>query len=118
MKDSFGVDVEPGDYVLSASMSGGRARIGTVYAVASGRLMLHAEHGMRGSARYPEIAKQQLGSMVAVLRKADGTVPSHIGYSDRILIDGEWRQIADPPELSERQDYVDVYDVWVHREDA
>lgn len=118
MKDSFGVDIEVGDYILSASTTGARVKVGTAKQGRNGLLMtvdLSAQHGVQEH-EHPKTG--QLGYNVVVLRKADGTVPVHIGYSDRILVDGKWRGIADPPELSERQDHVDVYDVWVYREDA
>lgn len=74
MKDSFGVAIEEGDYVMSASTSGGVAKLGTVYLAPSGRPMMTistANYRCRQS-------RSELGSMVCVLRKADGTVPAHV----------------------------------------
>lgn len=77
MKDSFGVTVEVGDYILSASTSRGWAKIGTVYAAQpSGRLMVEIEHSPYDSGARK---RSEIGSMIAVLRKADGSVPTHIG---------------------------------------
>ncbi|OKI19280.1 hypothetical protein [Streptomyces sp. CB03911] len=76
MKDSFGVLIEPGDYILSAAMSTGTAKLGIVYQLPNGGLMMEpASHGMgwRG-----ENKRAPLGAMVAVLRKADGTIPGHV----------------------------------------
>lgn len=114
MKDSFGVDVAPGDYILSApSNKWGMPKIGTVYAAKSGRLMVDVLHGPAS-----ERSKVEVGSGCAVLRKANGDVPAHIGYSDRIRIDDKWREIAEPPEFSERHTALDVYDLYVYREDS
>lgn len=77
MRDSFGVTIEPGDYVMSASTSGGVAKIGTVYAVGSGRLMMTVEHGNSGRSYFSQ-KRSAIGSMSVVLRKADGTVPEHV----------------------------------------
>lgn len=73
-RDSFGVKIEEDDYVMSASTSGGNAKLGTVYLAASGRPMLHvahSNHGMRNR-------RSELGYMTLVLRKADGSVPAHV----------------------------------------
>lgn len=77
VKDSFGVAVEVGDYILSASTSRGWAKIGTVYAAQpSGRLMVEIEHSPYN---WGTKKRSEIGSMTAVLRKADGSVPTHIG---------------------------------------
>jgi hypothetical protein len=68
------VTVEEDDYVMSASTSGGVAKLGRIYFTASGRPMLRVEYSNfelrnKGS---------ELGYMVLVLRKADGSVPAHV----------------------------------------
>lgn len=113
MKDSFGVTIDPGDYVLSAAPSSGWAKIGTVYAAPSGRLMLEIAHSSWDGHQ----KRSEIGSTCAVLRKADGTVPAHIGYTSRLVVDGKPRKIVES-ELGERREYTDVYDVWVEKEDA
>ncbi|MET9126937.1 hypothetical protein [Streptomyces sp. NPDC004528] len=73
-RDSFGVAVEEDDYVLSASTSGGVAKLGRIYYTVSGRPMIrveHSNHELRNKG-------SELGYMVLVLRKADGTVPAHV----------------------------------------
>ncbi|MFF9525399.1 hypothetical protein ACF1DV_25970 [Streptomyces achromogenes] len=73
-RDSFGVEVEEDDYVLSASTSGGVAKLGRIYFAVSGRPMLRVErsnHVLRNKS-------SELGYMVVVLRKADGSVPAHV----------------------------------------
>ncbi|MEU3986114.1 hypothetical protein AB0F77_39660 [Streptomyces sp. NPDC026672] len=77
MKDSFGVTIEPGDRIMSASTSGGWAKIGTVYAAESGRLMMTVEHGQSGRSYFSQ-KRSAIGSMALILRKADGTVPAHV----------------------------------------
>lgn len=84
MKDSFGVDVAPGDYILSApSNKWGRPKIGIVYAAPSGRLMVDVEHGPAS-----ERSKVEIGLGCAVLRKANGDVPAHIGTAAPVNRDG------------------------------
>ncbi|GGX26726.1 hypothetical protein [Streptomyces chryseus] len=78
MKDSFGVEVEEGDYILSASTTGARVKVGHAYEGRNGMLMridVSAQHG-RQEFEHPKSG--QLGYNVVVLRKADGTVPAHV----------------------------------------
>jgi hypothetical protein len=118
MRDSFGVTIEPGDYILSASTTRGRVKVGTAKQGNNGLLMTVDLSATYGALEDDHPKTGQLGCNVVVLRKADGTVPAHIGYSDRILIDGKWREIADPPEFAERHEHIDFYDVTVYREGA
>ncbi|WP_425837429.1 hypothetical protein [Streptomyces fractus] len=74
MRDSFGVTIEPGDYVLSAASSTGLFKLGTVYLAASGRPMMEVSQSNWGDAQ----RKSEVGSNVLVLCKADGTVPEHV----------------------------------------
>jgi hypothetical protein len=115
VKDSFGVDVAPGDYILSASTSGGWAKIGTVYAVpSSGRLMMTVEHGNSGRSYYSQ-SRSQIGSMSTVLRKADGTVPAHIGgEGDRLVIDGKSHEVLETDLQDIDEDALGYY-AWVAR---
>ncbi|MFF1684469.1 MULTISPECIES: hypothetical protein [unclassified Streptomyces] len=85
MKDSFGIAIEAGDYVMSASMSGGLAKLGTVYLAASGRPMMDVAASNWTSAQ----RRSELGSMTLVLRKADGTVPEHVGVTPPSVADVE-----------------------------
>jgi hypothetical protein len=59
---------------MSASTSGGLAKIGTVYRADSGRLMMEID---RANYRCRQ-RRSEIGSMACVLRKADGTVPAHV----------------------------------------
>ncbi|WP_282203929.1 hypothetical protein [Kitasatospora fiedleri] len=91
MKDSFGVDIEPGDYILSASTTHGRVKVGRARAGQYGRLSMEigvsAQHG-RQEEKHPKAG--QLGHNVVVLRKADGTVPVHVaGPGNWLTVDGE-----------------------------
>jgi len=74
MKDSFGVDLEAGDYVLSAASSSSFFKLGTVYFAPSGRAMMKVTRS-NWSVGY---RRSEVGSNVLVLRKADGTVPAHV----------------------------------------
>jgi hypothetical protein len=104
VKDSFGVEIDEGDYILSASTSRGWAKIGTVYTADSGRLMLEIEHGA-----YPRHRRRsEIGSMVLVLRKADGTVPEHVGVAAPVVLDPK---ILD----SALRDYVADLDYDIHK---
>lgn len=76
MRDSFGNAIEVGDYVLSASTSGARVKMGKVFQGKS-RLLIAVDY----SAHWGEVEEghQKTGSMghnVIVLRKADGSVPT------------------------------------------
>ncbi|MGI5404167.1 hypothetical protein ACQEVG_32895 [Streptomyces sp. CA-135486] len=78
VKDSFGVEIEEGDYILSASTTHGRVKVGRAYQGRNGMLMrieISAQYG-RQEAEHPKSG--QLGYNVVVLRKADGTVPEHV----------------------------------------
>nr|WSW58462.1 hypothetical protein OG513_07640 [Streptomyces sp. NBC_00998] len=79
MKDSFGVDIEEGDYILSASTTHGRVKVGTAFRGRTGNLSMRidisAQYG-RQESEHPRSG--QLGYNVVVLRKADGTVPAHV----------------------------------------
>ncbi|MGW6597879.1 hypothetical protein [Streptomyces sp. NPDC055036] len=76
--DSFGIEMGPGDYVLSASTSGARVKAGTLYQGANGLLMKIELSAHRGSQEEKHQKSGQLGYNVVVLRKANGTVPRHI----------------------------------------
>ncbi|GAB7187118.1 hypothetical protein ATKI12_6949 [Kitasatospora sp. Ki12] len=79
MKDSFGIEIEPGDYILSSSTTSGRVKVGRAKQGRRGIAMtidLSATHGMVESS-HPRTG--QLGYNTVVLRKADGTAPAHIG---------------------------------------
>jgi hypothetical protein len=74
VKDSFGVEIEAGDYVLSAASSTSLFKLGVVYFASSGRAMMEiTRSNWVGRQRRSEI-----GSNALVLRKADGTVPAHV----------------------------------------
>ncbi len=82
MRDSFGVEIESGDYILSAAMSTGTAKLGIVYQLPSGGLMMTpADHG---TGWRDERKRGPIGAMVAVLRKADGSVPGHIASPEAV----------------------------------
>lgn len=79
MNDSFGNKVEPGDYALSASTSGGQVKVGRIVQGES-QLMIEVDHlAVWGTARPPRNHRTILGTNVIVLRKADGTVPHPMG---------------------------------------
>jgi hypothetical protein len=84
MRDSFGVEIDAGDYVLSASTSGGVAKLGTVYLAASGRPMMEV-----AASNCTIHRRSEIGSMVVVLRKADGTVPAHVGVAPPTVVEVE-----------------------------
>jgi hypothetical protein len=75
---------------------------------------LSATYG-REEADHPKTG--QLGTNVVVLRKHDGTVPAHIGYTNRLVINGTARRIVEA-EFAEDHEHCDVYDVWVEKEGA
>lgn len=73
MRDAFGVTIEAGDYVLSAATSTGSLTTGHVYMVGvTPRLLI------RWSRFGHRVSRVELGSNVVVLRKADGSEPSHL----------------------------------------
>lgn len=77
MKDSFGIEIEPGDYVLSASTSGARVKLGRIVQGRNGFLMAIDHSAAYGSVEtHPRSG--QLGYNVVILSKADGSIPAHI----------------------------------------
>ncbi|WP_030962636.1 hypothetical protein [Streptomyces sp. NRRL S-378] len=90
MKDSFGVEIEEGDYILSASTTHGRVKVGTAFRSRTGNLSMRidisAQYG-RQESEHPRSG--QLGHNVVVLRKADGTVPAHVGVTPPTVADVE-----------------------------
>jgi hypothetical protein len=74
VRDSFGVRIGVGDYVLSAASSSALFKLGTVYLAPSGRLMMEVTQANYSSTN----RRSEVGSNVLVLRKADGTVPAHV----------------------------------------
>jgi hypothetical protein len=106
VKDSFGVEIGEGDYILSASTTHGRVKVGTAYQGKNGLLMridISAQYGIQESA-HPKSG--QLGYNVVVLRKADGTVPTHVGPP----------VVLDPKILdSALRDYVADLDYDIHK---
>ncbi|MFI6444687.1 hypothetical protein [Kitasatospora sp. NPDC050543] len=78
MKDSFGIDVEVGDYILSASTSGGTVKVGRVIQGRHG-LMMAVETAAQWGKRQEQPQKTgQFGYNTVILRKADGSVPAHV----------------------------------------
>ncbi|MFG2292017.1 hypothetical protein [Streptomyces sp. NPDC048603] len=123
MRDSFGIEIEDGDYILSASTTHGRVKVGTAFRGRTGNLSmrvdLSAQHGQQ-EAEHPRSG--QLGYNVVVLRKADGTVPAHISETlpsgDILRYLGETREVEEA-ELVDPGDEYWTYRVWVRRpEDA
>ncbi|WP_328967922.1 hypothetical protein [Streptomyces sp. NBC_00239] len=78
MKDSFGVEVGEGDYVLSAASSTGLFKLGIVYFAPSGRAMMKVTRSNWNGAQ----RRSEVGSNALVLRKADGSVPPHVGEAE------------------------------------
>jgi len=77
--DSLGEPLEPGDYVLSASTTGGRMKLGRVYA-GQGRYghtsgMEVSQSFVNGIREDVTRRRQLMGDNVIVLCKADGTIP-------------------------------------------
>lgn len=95
MKDSFGVTIEPGDYILSASTTRGRVKVGTAKQGTNGLLMTVDLSATYGSLEDEHPKTGQLGCNVVVLRKADGSVPAHIGFTSRLVVDGKPRKIVE-----------------------
>ncbi|MFD7776626.1 hypothetical protein [Streptomyces sp. NPDC059753] len=81
MKDSFGIEIEEGDYILSASTSGARVKVGHAYQGNNGLMMRVDLSAQYGKQEHGHRKSGQLGHNVVVLRKADGTVPTHVGAS-------------------------------------
>ncbi len=79
MKDSFGVEIDPGDLILSASTTAGRVKIGRAKQGRNGLLMTVEVSAQNGQLETEHPATGQLGYNVVVLRKADGSVPAHVG---------------------------------------
>ncbi|MFE5092057.1 hypothetical protein ACFRCI_17085 [Streptomyces sp. NPDC056638] len=86
MMDSFGVPLEEGDYILSASTSGGRVKIGIAIQGKNVMLMKIDRSAWWGGVEKKPQKTGQLGTNVLVLRKADGTVPEHFQevFSERL----------------------------------
>lgn len=78
--DSFGVPVENGDTILSASTSGGMVKVGTAdQQPGDARFMMRVDLACSWGNPVPKPAKRgAVGYNVVVLRKADGTVPKHL----------------------------------------
>lgn len=87
MKDSYGVEIEEGDIVLSVATVSGNVKVGKIVRGRSGSLSLehHTEIGYYWSKRKynaelrkhednPNPIRTQLGSTNVVIRKADGTL--------------------------------------------
>jgi hypothetical protein len=72
-RDSFGVPLEAGDYVVSGATSTGNLKVGTVYFTESGTPMMNV-----AESNHNATGRSALGYMSMVLRKADGTVPDHV----------------------------------------
>ncbi|MFD8595413.1 hypothetical protein ACFV1L_10465 [Kitasatospora sp. NPDC059646] len=113
VRDSFGVDIEPGDYILSASTTHGRVKVGRAKAGRTGKLVMtvdvSAQHGEQEET-HPKTG--QLGYNVVVLRKADGSVPTHVGGPGNWLtVDGVARQVTGW-EFRENDGDDDVYRVY------
>ncbi|MEW1551397.1 hypothetical protein [Streptomyces tsukubensis] len=89
MKDTFGVDIEPGDYILSASTTRGRVKLGHAYEGRNGLLMRIDHSATYGERETTHPKSGQLGLNVVVLRKADGTIPQHIGVAPPSVDDVE-----------------------------
>ncbi|MGW0468293.1 hypothetical protein ACWDX6_23960 [Streptomyces sp. NPDC003027] len=85
MKDSFGVEIDEGDYVLSAASSTSFFKLGVVYLAPSGRAMMEVTRSNWDRAQ----RRSEVGSNVLVLRKADGTVPAHVGVTPPTVADVE-----------------------------
>ncbi|MFF4610331.1 hypothetical protein ACFY1Q_11770 [Streptomyces albidoflavus] len=80
--DSLGEPLEPGDYVLSASTTSGRMKLGRIY---TGQNRYGTSSGMEVSqsfvnGRREEVSRrrQPLGDNVVVLCKADGAIPEAV----------------------------------------
>lgn len=80
--DSLGEPLESGDYVLSASTTSGRMKLGRVY---TGQTRFGVVSGMEVSqsfvnGRREEVSRrrQPIGDNVVVLCKADGTIPEAV----------------------------------------
>lgn len=77
MIDSFGVPLEEGDFILSASTTGARVKMGTAFRGKNGMLMKIARSAVYGGLEEKPQKTGQLGCNVIVLSKADGTIPDH-----------------------------------------
>ncbi|MFE9442525.1 hypothetical protein ACFYO2_26820 [Streptomyces sp. NPDC006602] len=74
-RDSFGNVIEPGDYALSASTSGGQVKMGRIVQ-GPNQLMIEVDHlSVWGTAKTPRNRRTILGYNVIILRKADGSIP-------------------------------------------
>ncbi|MFB7671308.1 hypothetical protein ACFC26_07805 [Kitasatospora purpeofusca] len=79
MRDAFGIDIEPGDYLLSSSTTSGRVKVGHAKQGSACIVMDVELSAVDGMAEVPRRRTGQLGYNTVVLRKADGTAPAHIG---------------------------------------
>ncbi|MFI8084330.1 hypothetical protein ACIF6L_26450 [Kitasatospora sp. NPDC086009] len=95
MKDSFGVEIEPGDYILSASTTSGRVKVGRAKQGRTGIVMDIELSAVDGMAEIPRQRTGQLGYNTVVLRKADGTAPAHIGPTPDVDAAVRERVVAD-----------------------
>ncbi len=81
MNDSLGTQVEAGDYVLSASTTQGRVKLGRVEAGPNG-LRMTVETSFHGGERETGHPKRQaFGRNIIVLHKADGTTPEALSVA-------------------------------------
>jgi hypothetical protein len=78
VNDSFGIPLEVGDYVLSASTTNGRMKLGRIVQGRNSLMVEVSASFIYGSPESRFQKRGQLGFNVAILCKADGTVPSHI----------------------------------------
>ncbi|OKI19278.1 hypothetical protein [Streptomyces sp. CB03911] len=116
MIDSFGVPVEVGDYILSASTSGGRVKVGRVVQGRHG-LMMAVETAAKWGERIEEPQRTgQFGYNTVILRKADGSVPVHVSGPGSWLTDaGETHEVVEAGLVGSTGEYWE-YRVWVLRD--
>lgn len=77
-KDAFGVPISEGDIILSAATKGGLLKIGrAVFRPNSLGVEIITEAGYRFGGKKK---LDQVGSWLAVLRFADGSVPEHFAW--------------------------------------
>ncbi len=115
MIDSFGVLVEVGDYILSASTSGGRVKVGRVIQGRHGLMMAVETAAKWGEWIEAPQRTGQFGYNTVILRKADGSVPAHVGGPGSWLtIDGTTREVEEH-EWLDCTDEATYYGVWAKR---
>ena len=86
--DSFGVEIEPGDYILSASTATGRLKLGRAKQGKgrAGRMVMAVSVSFIGGIQEKMFnAVSPMGLNVVVLRKHDGTVPDHTNHEVNAL---------------------------------